>query len=382
MKEIIIYLFILLINKFILSNNPNCYEYSCQECNSEKYGDCIKCKNNFILLKDGTCKHKFKKTKLVNILNKYDKKYIKRTQEPFCAEESIDGKCIECKRGYSLINNKCLKCGLNCSKCIFYNNTKSKYLECQNKNYIIKEDICINKKFSRNLSRCDVENCFSCDYFGKKCQSCWGGYHLKDNKCIRDTPDPDMCHFKISWCWTCKNSTACQECFQSYKLVNGNCEKDDTDEVDIAAIMSIVISCVLVVIIIIVCVFCVWRCHERCNNNNNNNDRHNNMNNNNINVNINNQYNNNVTLPRIPSRILPEEKKTDEKVLEYEFFTYNIKNNDTYSNDNINKECNICLKNVNQLSNFKCGCAFVVCKDCYIKWKNKSDKCPGCRANI
>ena len=32
----------------------SCFEYSCEECTSEEYGTCTKCRNNFKLI-DGTC---------------------------------------------------------------------------------------------------------------------------------------------------------------------------------------------------------------------------------------------------------------------------------------------------------------------------------------
>ena len=48
----------------------------------------------------------------------------------------------------------------------------------------------------------------------------------------------------------------------------------------------------------------------------------------------------------------------------------------------IKKECNICFQRKNVLVHFKCGCAFEVCKNCYIKIKMTGNKCPGCRGLI
>ena len=45
-------------------------------------------------------------------------------------------------------------------------------------------------------------------------------------------------------------------------------------------------------------------------------------------------------------------------------------------------ECNICFEPKKYLESFKCGCALLVCKECYIKCKTISNKCPGCRAII
>ena len=50
--------------------------------------------------------------------------------------------------------------------------------------------------------------------------------------------------------------------------------------------------------------------------------------------------------------------------------------------DNIKYNCNICFQNSQYVCHFKCGCALEVCKNCYIKCKTGSNKCPGCRAII
>ena len=44
--------------------------------------------------------------------------------------------------------------------------------------------------------------------------------------------------------------------------------------------------------------------------------------------------------------------------------------------------CHICLQEKQSVAHFKCGCALEVCKECYIKCKLGSDKCPQCRAII
>ena len=52
----LIFLSLLLINlnKGISSNNNTCFEYSCEECNSQEYGNCTKCRFGWTLI-DGTC---------------------------------------------------------------------------------------------------------------------------------------------------------------------------------------------------------------------------------------------------------------------------------------------------------------------------------------
>ena len=48
----------------------------------------------------------------------------------------------------------------------------------------------------------------------------------------------------------------------------------------------------------------------------------------------------------------------------------------------IKEQCNICFLKKISLVHFQCDCALLVCKDCYVKCKLESDKCPGCRAKI
>ena len=48
----------------------------------------------------------------------------------------------------------------------------------------------------------------------------------------------------------------------------------------------------------------------------------------------------------------------------------------------IKQDCNICFSKKVNLAHFVCNCALLVCKDCYVKCKLESDKCPGCRAVI
>ena len=44
--------------------------------------------------------------------------------------------------------------------------------------------------------------------------------------------------------------------------------------------------------------------------------------------------------------------------------------------------CGICLENKKSLAKFKCKCALLVCKECFIRCRTTSDRCPACRAEI
>lgn len=44
--------------------------------------------------------------------------------------------------------------------------------------------------------------------------------------------------------------------------------------------------------------------------------------------------------------------------------------------------CGICFQNKSELCRFRCGCAMVVCKQCFITWKKSKQICPACRGII
>ena len=50
--------------------------------------------------------------------------------------------------------------------------------------------------------------------------------------------------------------------------------------------------------------------------------------------------------------------------------------------DSIPTNCGICFQNKSELCKFSCGCALVVCKDCFIQWKKTKQVCPACRLLI
>ena len=48
----------------------------------------------------------------------------------------------------------------------------------------------------------------------------------------------------------------------------------------------------------------------------------------------------------------------------------------------LKSECGICFQQKKFVTNFKCGCALLVCKECYIKCKMINPHCPACRREI
>jgi len=161
------FLFIIFLKKKINCGNKSCFEYSCDECQTEEYGKCRKCRDGFQLI-DGTCP----------------------CSDSSCAlcENGFAGYnlCHLCKKGYynfgldcyCLINN-CEQCSENgCFKCIsgyFFNDTSRK---CEEEN---EED-----KF-----KCYDEHCESCSSDEKGgCEYCIDGYIDKRGECYQ-LPIPD-----------------------------------------------------------------------------------------------------------------------------------------------------------------------------------------------
>ena len=141
--NIIIFYFSLL---GINSIKQNCFEYSCEECNSTEYGTCTKCRDDFTLI-DGTCP----------------------CSDSSCAlcTTGLAGLniCEQCKEGYINENNNC-KCAINncdqcsidgCKKCqtgYYYNETLKECIKDEN---IIKcFDPCCDTCISEEDGACEI----------------------------------------------------------------------------------------------------------------------------------------------------------------------------------------------------------------------------------
>ena len=162
----IILLIIFLINTINCGSKP-CFEYSCDECETEEYGKCTKCREGWTLI-DGTCP----------------------CADPGCAlcDSGLAGLylCIVCKKGYVMQRNDCYckinnceQCGENsCLKCItgyFYNSTTNICEKLPEEEQIICYD-----------SNCT--SCFSPERGG--CVSCKEGFVERKGECI-ELPIPD-----------------------------------------------------------------------------------------------------------------------------------------------------------------------------------------------
>ena len=177
------FLIIIFLKKKINCGSKPCFEYSCDECETEEYGKCIKCRDGFQLV-DGTCP----------------------CSDSSCAlcENGFAGYhlCYLCKKGYFIFSNDCY-CSINnceqcsengCYKCIigyFFNETSK---ECQKEN-------------EENKTECYDEYCDSCSSNEKGgCDYCKDGYALKRGECsplpipYENNTCPDEYYFSNNKC--------------------------------------------------------------------------------------------------------------------------------------------------------------------------------------
>ena len=229
----------------INSSQQECYEYSCDECDSPEYGTCTKCRSDFKLI-DGTCPCSSSSCALCTT---------------GLAGLNI---CEQCKEGYTLSDRNCVcsignceQCGENgCKKCIsgyYYNETSNQCLKDNTENkiecydpqcdgcfseergaceyckdgYYLKKGECLS---SSTYQRCNGLSCetivgFSFPYFVLLCQDnscmvCAGGSLMIISEC----DNSDLCS-ELEGCLNCLTNDECLICQQGYYLLGGECKK-------------------------------------------------------------------------------------------------------------------------------------------------------------
>lgn len=382
----------------------------CIICNQGYYlfgGKCLKCTHGCsICSNNDTCQYCMSGFKL-NSLNKcvlsdkYDfdvhkyKKEKNKLIKLYYPEEDIDEED----------NIEIIECDANCLKC--YDNTGI-CKECDTL-YILENNKCIK--------HCSDNNCLECFLSNgdEQCKICTAGYYLKNNKCYLNCSDVNCLSCTID-----NNIEICSKCLDNYKL-------DDNQTKCIAqlnyfSIIFSIIGCLLIVISLIS--FCVYRKRRSDYRNEVLRMRFANQGNS-IDVYHRNDLNASGVSGSSGRPVLSKEKLSDEfdsqrRKMEKgnQMCQYCKKKPGKFKCDcgcivckehsnlkkvegkkeshtvcfvcgkNVKKvnqikyECHICLQKKISVAHFKCNCAIEACKDCYIKCKMSSDKCPGCRAII
>ena len=175
-------LLIIISKKNINCGNKPCFEYSCDECETEEFGKCIKCREGFKLI-NGTCP----------------------CSDSTCAlcESGLAGLhlCYLCKNGYFNYNNDCYCSISNCEHC-----SENGCLKCKTGYfYNITSNICEIETDEQKI-KCFDEHCDSCFSEEKgACDNCQEGYFGKKGECHK-LPIPD-------------ENNNCPENFTSYSNV-------------------------------------------------------------------------------------------------------------------------------------------------------------------
>ena len=297
-------------------------------------------------------------------------------------------------------NNEVLECDINCLKC-FDNNGTCK--EC-NKLYILENNTCIK--------HCSDDNCLECTLINdnEQCTFCKEDYIVKNNKCAYNCT--------IENCISCtyeNNNEICDKCGTDYEL------KDSGKKCKAKLNYVSIVFAIIAILIILISIISLWLYKKNKNEYRNRilNMRYG-QNSNSVNVYSRNNGMDNSGRVELNKKDIADEyekqKKKKEKGNQMCQFCKKklgkfkcdcgcIVCKDHSSLKNIEGDgekykvcfackkivkkvapikyaCHICMQKKISVAHFKCGCALEVCKDCYIKCKMGSNKCPGCRATI
>ena len=358
----------------------------CSKCNDDT--SCQYCLSGYELDANGHCNYNSNKYDF-NV-NLYQKKKFQLILQNFPDEFNLQE-----AQTYSSIS----ECDSHCSKC---EDRTSKCLQC-NTLYKLINNKCIMS--------CSDENCIKCSIplISEHCDQCKAGYSPSGKNCLLKCSD-ENCRY----CTKINNQEICTECIGKYKLDGNKCKSNSNYMVIIYAIIVF-----LVLAIFIIC-FC-WYKQKKIN------ERHEIIRNviaqrNLENVTVYNRNYEEESANRIPitkEMLLEEFEKQKIKIEKGSpMCQFCKKKAGKYKCDcecivckehsqlkeeqgdggsykvcfncgkivkkvtQIKQQCNICFEKKLTLVHFQCNCALLVCKNCFIKCKMESDKCPGCRAKI
>ena len=236
-----------------------CFEYSCEECDSPEYGNCTKCRNTFTL-KDGTCPCSFSSCALcttglagLNICEQCKNGYYSFNKDCYClvnnCEQCAEDGCNKCISGYYYNETlkECIK-QLDEEKNCFDPNCDGCYSEEQGaceyckEGFDLKKGECLNISLPINgvcsdgyylsnnkycLEKCSGVNCSKVVYPGivslcpdNKCLIC----QFNVIKIFSECDNSEECSLSEG-CLNCITNDECLICEQGYYLLGGICKK-------------------------------------------------------------------------------------------------------------------------------------------------------------
>ena len=381
---------VMTITKIDNENLPNILECdtNCIKC-YDNIGKCIEC-DKLYLLNNNKCMKHCSDDNCIDCYLEDDTEY-----------------CSECDNGYILNNKKCnLICSdEKCSKCYLSDNTQF-CSQCKY-GYKLLDGECIVK--------CEDENCELCSSDGKNCTKCEEEKKLFDGKCADQN---SICSQHFQFCNYCFGTEKCVECQKGYNFDSTGkiCQKNTSYLSFLFTILGIAIFFIGIIS------FCIYRKRKNDLRNEIRRMRMSNQNQNNVYIYERRNTNRSAGSQRsiITKDILADEFEIQKRKIEKgrQVCQFCKKSPGKFTCDcgcivckehsNLEKiegegenykvcfvckkivkkvnpikyQCHICMQNKNNVTHFKCGCALEVCKNCYIKCKMGSNKCPGCRAII
>ena len=259
MKNIVFFISIIFSNKLIISQTNNCFEFSCEECESPKYGACTKCRNGFRLINgtcpcfDPACAICYTGLAGLNLCYFCKNGYYNEDYECKCEIDNCEickeNKCLLCKAGYAYneTEKKCEKenesnrihCfDENCDGC--FNNLKGGCEICK-KGYFNEKGECIQLPSINENNKCP--NGYYLDNDFKTCEKICDGvsctkrkvnrYECESNNCLycynnllylyQECDNSRIC--TKEGCLNCITNDECVICTQGYFLLGGICKK-------------------------------------------------------------------------------------------------------------------------------------------------------------
>ena len=259
MEKLLFLVVFIFLNKLINCYNNSCFEFSCEECETQEIGKCTKCRKGFRLV-DGTCPCSAPNCALCStglsgfrLCALCKNGYYNEDNECKCeindCELCTENNCIMCKAGYAYneIEKKCEKQNEtnrihcfdeNCDSC--YNTVSGSCKICK-KGYFNKKGECEKLPSINEKNECPTG--YYLDNKSKICKKICGGvsctikksnyYKCDSNDClicqnnilmIYDQCD-DSANCKIEGCLNCITEDECFVCTQGYYLLGGICHK-------------------------------------------------------------------------------------------------------------------------------------------------------------
>ena len=396
---------------YINATCRKCVE-GCASCTNNK--TCIYCLSGFELTENKTCKLTYNFDFDLELYTDYkNKNFPEKCDDMYCIKCDNYGKtCKKCKYNYSLRNNTCIfsgKCNIGYG---IINNTCIKCSDDNCKSCPNDKDNCTEAKVGYYVNngavfRCNktVANCIKC-INETICRGCSNDLFLYFGLCAHR----DGCENQFKHCRTCTDDK-CLECDSSTKFnKEGECENSNYV---FWIVIGIVILYSLFTIIFLLVKYSPIGDLCRRNRSSNSNNRHihaieerrsENDSDSNRNI-IEKNYRDEFDKQKLkkekgieycqfckkkPGKFIcgcgcvvclkhSELKKVEGENGYYKICLVCGKNIIDVKPINV---CGICLENASCVAHFKCGCAFEVCCNCYVKCKLEDQKCPACRKPI